>query len=72
MARFEELRVGTLAYINSLSEEDLEKPSHAEGEQKQWAGTIGQCLAVIPIHFGFHGGQIADARRAAGRGILMG
>ena len=47
-------------------------PSKAEGEMQEWFGTIGQCLAAIPIHFGFHGGQIADARRAAGKPLLMG
>ena len=43
-----------------------------KGDVAQWFGTIGACLAAIPIHFGFHGGQIADARRAAGKPVLMG
>ena len=70
--RVSETRAATLAYLDTLSDEDLAKPSHAEGEMKEWFGTIGQCLAASLIHFGFHGGQIADARRAAGRNVLMG
>ena len=72
LGRMEEGRSATLAYLDTLSDTDLDKPSHAEGERKEWFGTIGQCLAAVTIHFAFHGGQIADARRAAGRDFLMG
>ena len=72
LGKFETIRGGTMALLETLSDADLEKPSHAEGEMKEWFGTVGQCLAAIPIHFGFHGGQIADARRAAGKPPLMG
>ena len=72
MAKVEQTRGVTMAYLDSITDEDLGKPSHAEGEMKEWFGTVGQCLAAISTHVGFHGGQIADARRAAGRGILMG
>ena len=72
MGKLAELRAGTMAYIESLSDEDLDKPSHAEGEMKEWFPTVGACLAAVGNHFCFHGGQIADARRAAGRGVLMG
>lgn len=72
LGKLEEARAATLAYLDTLTDADLDKPSHAEGEMKAWFGTIGQCLSSIPIHFTFHGGQIADARRAAGRGVLMG
>ena len=72
LAKFEEVRAATMAYVDTLSDADLDKPSHAEGDMAQWFGTIGACLAAIPIHFGFHGGQIADARRAAGKQPLMG
>ena len=72
IAKLAELRAGTMATLDTLTDADLDKPSHAEGEMKEWFGTVGQCLAAIPIHFGFHGGQIADARRAAGRPVMMG
>ncbi len=71
IGKFEEVRANTLKLLDGLTDADLDKPSHAPDEMKEFFGTIGQCLAVIPIHFGFHGGQVADARRAAGRPPLM-
>ena len=72
MDKYNETHAAILAYIDTLSDDDLDKPSHAEGEMKEWFGTVGQCMAAMPVHIGFHGGQIADARRAAGRPPLMG
>jgi hypothetical protein len=72
IGKLQGLRAGTMALLNELTDEDLNKPSHAPDEMKEWFGTVGQCLAAIPIHFAFHGGQIADARRAAGRAPMMG
>ena len=71
MAKFEEVRAATLAYLKTLTDADLDKPSHAPEEHKDFFGTIGQCFATMNIHFAFHGGQVADARRAAGRDVLM-
>ena len=70
--KMEEIRAQTLEVVEGLTDDDLDKPSHAPDEMKQFFGSIGQCLAAIPIHFSFHGGQIADARRAAGRNPVMG
>ena len=72
MAAFESVRNDTLAYLDTLTPDSLDAPSKAEGEMAEWFGTVGSCLAAIPIHFAFHGGQISDARRAAGRPPLMG
>ena len=72
LKKLEEVRAATLTFLETLTEADLDKPSHAEGEMKEWFGTVGVCLSIIPIHFAFHGGQIADARRAAGRPPMMG
>ena len=72
IAKLEQTRAATLAYLDTITDADLDKPSHAEGEMQAWFATIGQCLSAITIHFAFHGGQIADARRAAGRNVLMG
>lgn len=72
LAKVAEVRAGTKDYVATLSDEDLDKPSHAPEEMKDWFGTVGQCLAAAAIHFGYHGGQIADGRRAAGKPILMG
>ena len=71
MSKYNETHAAILKYIDGLSDSDLDKPSQAEGEMKEWFGTIAQCMAAMPTHIGFHGGQIADARRAAGREPLM-
>ena len=72
LAKAAEVRAATMEYVETLTDEDLDKPSTAEGDMAQWFGTIGQCLAGIPVHVGYHGGQIADCRRADGRPPLMG
>ena len=72
ISKLEEVRASTLALLDTLTDDDLDKPSHAEEEMKDFFGTVGACLAVIVIHYSFHGGQIADARRALGRAPLMG
>ena len=72
LEKFEAVRAESLAYIDSLTDGDLDKPSHAPEEYGDFFGEIGQCLAVLTTHLAFHGGQIADARRAAGRDVLMG
>ena len=70
--KFELIRGDTLKLLESLTDDDLDKPSHAPEEMKQFFGTIGQCLSAMAVHTTFHGGQVADARRAAGRPALMG
>ncbi len=72
VAKFQEMRANTLSVLDSLSDDDLDKPSHAPEQVQQFFGNIGQCFAALPMHFTFHGGQVADARRAAGRPPLMG
>ena len=71
-AKFQQIRAGTLKALESLSDEDLDKPSKATGEAANYFDTIGKCFVAVSVHFGFHGGQVADARRAAGRPPLMG
>lgn len=72
LAKVAEMRAATKDYVASLSDEDLSKPSHAPEEMKEWFGTVAQCLIAAAVHFTYHGGQIADARRAAGKPVLMG
>ena len=71
MGKFEEIRTATLAHLNSLSEEDLDQRSHAPEEFGPPFATVGACFAAISGHMSFHTGQVADARRAAGRAPLM-
>ncbi len=49
-----------------LSDDDLDKPSHAPQEFGPGFGTVAGCYTAIVIHPTFHAGQVADARRAAG------
>ena len=72
LAKFEATRANTLKILASMSDSDLDKPSKAPEEIREFFGTIGACFAAVAIHLAYHGGQVADARRAAGRKPLMG
>jgi hypothetical protein len=72
VAKFQEVRADTLKMLDSMTDDDLDKQSKVPEEAKDFFGTVGQCLSAMPLHFVFHGGQVADARRAAGRPPLMG
>ena len=61
LQKFESVRADTLAYLETITDVDLDKPSHAPEDRAAFFGTIGQCLAVMTTHLGFHGGQMADA-----------
>ena len=71
LAKFEQIRSATLAHLDTLSEEDLSNKSHAPEEFGDAFGTVGACFAAMGTHMAFHTGQVADARRAAGRKPLM-
>jgi len=71
LSKFDEMRAATLAHLETLSDEDLDKPSHAPEEFGPPFATIGACFAAMSTHMAFHAGQVADARRAAGREPLM-
>lgn len=71
MGKFEQIRSASLAHLNSLSDADLDKRSHAPDEFGPPFATVGACFAAMVGHMSFHGGQVADARRAAGRAPLM-
>ena len=71
MAKFDAARAETLAYLDTITEDDLDKSSLAPEEYQAFFGNVGQVLAMMTIHHSFHGGQLADARRAALREVLM-
>lgn len=71
MAKNEQIRAAVIEYVDSLSDADLDKPTNAPEEQADFFGTVGAALNAMTIHFAFHTGQVADARRAAGRPPLM-
>jgi hypothetical protein len=64
----ETLRGETLKTLDSLTDADLDLPSKGcPPELKEFVGTYGQCLTIIIFNTMTHRGQVADARRAAGR-----
>lgn len=65
------VRSSTLEYIDQLAEDDLDKPCHPVEPPAPQFGSIGACLLAISIHMGYHTGQLACARRAAGREPLF-
>jgi uncharacterized damage-inducible protein DinB len=71
LAKFDEIRSATLAHLDTLRDEDLDKKSHAPEEFGPPFATVGSCFAAMATHMAFHTGQVADARRAAGRQPLM-
>lgn len=71
MGTFETIRAATLAHLDTLSADDLDGSTHAPEEFGPAFSTVGACFAAMSTHVAFHAGQVADARRAAGRGPLM-
>lgn len=71
LGKFEQIRTATIAHLDTLSEEDLDQKSHAPEEFGEMFGTVGACFAAMATHMAFHTGQVADARKAAGREPLM-
>ncbi len=69
---YESAHAETLAYLDTLSEADLDQPAPGCPEEwKDFFGTIGQCFTMISIHPTMHYGQLADVRKALGRELLM-
>ena len=66
LARCRDVRQSTIALLNSLSEDDLDRVSAnvPEGFADTF-GTYRLCLQYVADHFYMHRGQLADARRAA-------
>ena len=67
MAKSHEMRKGTMELLDSFSEEDLDKASNAPAKRQAYFGTARQCFLMTALHWMMHRGQVADARRAAGR-----
>jgi len=67
LAKCREVRESTVALLDSLSEDDLDKVSAKvpEGFEDTF-GTYRLCLQYVADHWYMHRGHLADARRAAG------
>lgn len=71
LARCLEMRVATLALLNTLTEEDLDRRSaQAPPGFEETFGTWRDALQYAADHWYMHRGQLADARRAAGLGRI--
>ncbi len=72
LSKCQEIHQATLALLDSMSEEDLDTTSKAcPPEYESYFGTRRQCFQMIASHWLMHQGQVADARRTAGRKPLM-
>jgi uncharacterized damage-inducible protein DinB len=69
--RYAELRERNLALLESLREEDLDKPTKAppKGREQEF-DTFGKTFLVLALHQLMHRGHATDALRAAGRAGL--
>ena len=71
--RWDAVREGTLAFVHAISDADLATPTmNGVSGREAMFGTTGNCLRTISLHTMMHYGQVADARRMAGRPPLNG
>jgi hypothetical protein len=67
-ARYAELRRANLAFLDSLSEAELDTPTSKQPEGlEDFFATYGKALLTIALHQMTHRGQLTDAFRTAGR-----
>jgi uncharacterized damage-inducible protein DinB len=65
---FQDQRAETMKVLNTLTDADLDRQCQdCPPELTQFVGTYGQCFLLAIMHAATHRGQVADARRAAGR-----
>jgi hypothetical protein len=69
--KYIQLRERNLKILESLSEEDLDKPTSKppKGLEHEF-GTYGQSFMTLALHQTLHRGHVTDARRAAARTAL--
>ena len=73
LAKWDQVRTHTLEFLDTLTDEDLDRASlHPPPGREAFFGTFGKVLSMVALHPLMHRGQVADARRAAGRQRLMG
>lgn len=71
LSALDDVRTASLRHIDSLDDEDLQKPCCTPEGAGPPLKTVADCLNSMSIHMAFHAGQVADARRAAGRTPLL-
>ena len=65
--KWEEVRADSLSHLDTLNTDDLDQRSNAPEEFGPMFATVGACYGAMVGHPQFHAGQVADARRAAGK-----
>jgi hypothetical protein len=66
------LRHETMAWLESLTENDMDQPSKVIPPGfEAFFGTWRSCLLMQAMHWMNHRGQLADCRRSAGRDPMM-
>ena len=71
IAKCQEMHASCMATLESLSESDLDsKSKNCPEEYAPFFGTYRQCFLITAMHWMMHRGQVADARKAAGREVL--
>jgi len=72
LSKYRAQRAKIMALLDTLDDAALDQPpKHIPEGAEEWCGTIGRALLTLAQHHAFHCGQLADARRAAGRKPLM-
>jgi hypothetical protein len=67
LAKCREVRESTISLVDSLSENDLDRPSaNIPRGFEDTFGTYRLCLQFVADHWYMHRAHLADARRAAG------
>jgi len=67
LAQLEEARAFTLSTLETLNDDDLDKPAPGCPEEwSAWFGTIGKVFNTQVIHPMMHYGQLTDIRKALG------
>lgn len=69
--KYLQLRERNLKLLDSLSEEDLDRPIKTQptGREREFA-TYGSSFLVLALHQMIHRSHVTDARRAMGRTVL--
>ena len=72
VAKWDEVRANSLAKLEELGEDDLDKESaNCAPGREAFFGTIGRVFTATAMHPHMHRGQLADIRRALGRPPLQ-
>ena len=68
LQEFRDAHVGLLTRLESMGETDLDSLSKGcPAEYREQYGTYRLCISAVTDHLLIHRGQVADARRSAGR-----